>query len=468
MQGRHEYQPELFSTIDVEALIPTNHLLRRIDKVLDLSFLPELTAPLYSQNQGRPSIDPEVFIRMVLLTYLYNIDSDRRLCEEVGYNLSYRWFCRLSFKDPVPEHSSFTRVRDRFGEATYKVIFQKVVEQCIKAGLVKGDRVMADGSMISANASIYAMVEREDKIDDPSDTRVAPVKPSKDGLSNKDLRHHSISGRKIANSTHFSATDPDATLAGKAGEYKGLRHKTHDIIDSQSRVILDCHVTTGAVSEHTVFPERLSTMQKELGVKVEEVIADRGYGAVEILEFLESQNIKSNIPLWSTQVGKSFEKEQGFEYNQELNTMTCPQGHKMKQLKNDQDSYMFTMSKSVCDLCPFNASCISAAQRRNGRGKRVRIHRRQDLYQMVLAAEKDPQFKINLRERMWRMEGIFAEGKSHHGLRRARYRRRAKVQIQVFMISTVQNLKRLAASVFDLFNSFLCNFIFGAANPIFS
>jgi transposase len=90
MQGKHEYQPELFSQVDYEHLIPKTHLLRRIDKVLDLSFLPELTAPLYSQSQGRPSIDPVVFIRMVLLSYLYNIDSDRQLCEEVGYNLAYR------------------------------------------------------------------------------------------------------------------------------------------------------------------------------------------------------------------------------------------------------------------------------------------------------------------------------------------------------------------------------------------
>jgi transposase len=90
MQGRHEYQPELFSAVDVESLIPRTHLLRRIDRVLDLSFLPELTAPLYSQGQGRPSIDPFVFVRMVLLSYLYNIDSDRQLCEEVGYNLAYR------------------------------------------------------------------------------------------------------------------------------------------------------------------------------------------------------------------------------------------------------------------------------------------------------------------------------------------------------------------------------------------
>lgn len=104
MQGHREYQPELSSNIYIESLIPKDHLLRRIERVLDLSFLAELTAPLYSNSTGRPSIDPVTFIRMSLLGYLYNIDSDRQICEEVGYNLACRWFCRLSLKDSVEEN----------------------------------------------------------------------------------------------------------------------------------------------------------------------------------------------------------------------------------------------------------------------------------------------------------------------------------------------------------------------------
>lgn len=196
MQGRHEYQPELFSTIDVENLIPKGHLLRRIDKVLDLTFLPELTAPLYSQSQGRPSIDPVIFIRMVLLSYLYNIDSDRQLCEEIGYNLAYRWFCKLSLKDTVPDHSSITRIRDRLGEKVYEQIFNEIVEQCRKAGLVKLEQVMVDGSVIKANASIYKMKEREEqKDDDPNDPPPSAHAHSKDGLAFDETAH--AFGRKF-------------------------------------------------------------------------------------------------------------------------------------------------------------------------------------------------------------------------------------------------------------------------------
>ena len=466
MQGHHEYQPELFSAVDVELLIPKGHLLRRIDRVLDLSFLPELTSSLYAKANGRPSIDPEVFVRMILLQAIYNIDSDRQLCEEVGFNLAYRWFSRLSLRDPVPDHSSITRIRDRFGETTYRKIFTAVVCQCAEAGLVKGERVMADGSMIAANASLYAMVERAEKIEEtPSGSLGVQQEPSKDGLSIKDLRKNSIVGKKITNQTHFCKTDPDATLAGKSGEYKALRHKTHDIIDAGSRVILDCHVTTGTVSEHKVFPDRLMVVQNEFNLSVGEVIADRGYGAGDVLEFLEERGIGSNIPLWSTRVGAAFEKEEGFIYDRKQNAMTCPKGITMKRTKMDQDSNLFVLSKVVCEKCPPYQTCVTEVERRNGRGKRVRIHRRQHLFQAVLAKETKPEFVTKLRERMWKMEGIFAEAKSHHGMRRARYRGRTKVQMQVYVVATVQNLKRLAASIFDDLCSVLRILIFGAQTP---
>lgn len=129
--GQHQFQPALFTQIDYESLIPKSHLLRRIDCVLDLAFLPELTKPLYAESGGGPRL-----IRWCSFAwstrYLYGIESDRQLCEEVGYNLAYRWFCRLSFKDKVPDHSSMTKIRDRLGLEDYGQIFREVVKQCEK------------------------------------------------------------------------------------------------------------------------------------------------------------------------------------------------------------------------------------------------------------------------------------------------------------------------------------------------
>ena len=471
MQGRHEYQPELFSSVDVEVLIPKGHLLRRIDKVLDLSFLPELTAPLYSQSQGRPSIDPEVFLRMVLLSYLYNIDSDRQLCEEIGYNLAYRWFCRLSLKDFVPDHSSITRIRDRLGEKTYERIFTEVVEQCRKAGLVKLEQVMVDGSVIKANASIYNMQEREEKKKDDDD--IGPPAPSshphsKDGLSVNDFRKRQIGGEKISNKTHFNPADPDATLSGKAGENKSLAYKTHSAIDASSRVIVDCHVTTGAVSDVTVFIERMGRIQEKLGLKIGEVIADRGYGSAENLKFLSDQGIESNIPLWSTRSGGTFfeQLEAGFKVSPDGETAHCPEGHKMKYSFHEKSTGrdIFVLHRATCGICPRAKECLTEHEYSN-RGKRFSLINEYEVIAATNEKSKSPEFKAKLWLRMWKMEGIFAEAKSHHGMRRARYRGRAKMQIQVYLTSTIQNLKRLATSASTEVLSILRNLIFGSKNP---
>lgn len=461
MQGTHCYQPELFSQIDYGQLIPPNHLLRKIDSVLDLNFLSELTKPLYSEEVGRPSVAPDIFIRMVLLQALYNIDSDRQLCEEVGYNLAYRWFCKLSLQDRVPNHSSMTRIRDRMGEETFKKIFLTVVEQCRSAGLLKGERLMTDGSYIKANASLYKMIERDGVNIDANESGV--IEASQDGLSNKDLRQNSLVGKKLSNATHVSKTDPDATLSGKSGEYKALNYKTHHMIDAESRVIVDCHVTTGADSETKTVLERVEAVKNNLNITPQEFIADRGYGSGENLKELKDKNIKTNIPLLNNRTGNSFGKEmEGFDYDEEQNQMTCPKGNLMNTIKSgNPDLNTFTLTKKSCVTCPLRENCFSEYEKKINRGKIVKMSRYQSIYNEVKNQSLTSEFVGKMRERMWKMEGIFAEAKSHHGMRRARYRGRGKLQTQVYIISTVQNLKRLAMTFVLLIKSIIEDLING-------
>ncbi len=452
MQGQHQYQPELFSQIDYETLIPKNHLLRRIDQVLDLQFLSEMTKPLYSAEFGRPSIAPEIFIRMVLLQALYSIDSDRQLCEEVGYNLAYRWFCKLSLTDKVPDHSSMTKIRDRLGEKTYEAIFNQVLEQCKSKGLINLKQVMVDGSVIKANASIYKMQERDDKKDGEENNPQPPHAYSKDGLSVNDLRKRGIGGKKISNKTHFSPTDPDATLSGKEGEQKALAYKTHHAIDAGSRVIVDCHVTTGSVSDVTMFIERINHIQEKFECQIGEVVADRGYGSAENLEELKKQDVNSNIPLWSSRVGETYFKElkAGFQFDHETKLAHCPEGHQMRASSGDRAGHrdLYVLPRKTCFACPRAQSCLTEYELKE-RGKRFAVPHHIKIFSEVIEKQKNPEFKKKLWARMWKMEGIFAEAKSHHGLRRARYRGRTKMQIQVYLTSIVQNLKRLATSALD-------------------
>ena len=130
MQGKHAFDPKARVSIDLESFVVEDHLVRRIDSILDLSFVHELTSACYADGKGRPSIDPEVFFRMQLVAYLCGITKDRKLCEEVRDNLACRWFCRLSLDDKIPDHSSLTRIRDRLGEEFVESVFQNIVEHC--------------------------------------------------------------------------------------------------------------------------------------------------------------------------------------------------------------------------------------------------------------------------------------------------------------------------------------------------
>lgn len=171
MQGQHKYQPKLFVQIDIEKLIPQNHFLRKIDQILDLSFVRELTKEYYCQNNGRPSIDPELFFRIILIGYIFNISSDRKLCEELRYNLAYRWYCKLEIDDFTPDHSSLSRIRDRYEASVFEKFFDKVVDLCKDYGLVKGERIITDGTLIEANASIESMVSRNPSESDEAEPR---------------------------------------------------------------------------------------------------------------------------------------------------------------------------------------------------------------------------------------------------------------------------------------------------------
>jgi transposase len=195
MQGMHAFEPKAKASIDLESFVAEDHFLRQIDRVLDLKFVRELTAARYADGQGRPSIDPEVFFRRQLVAYFYGITTDRRLCEEVRYNLAYRWFCRLALEDEVPDHSSLSRIRDRYGENIFEAVFREIVTRCKHKGLVKDDcRVMTDATLIAADASLNSLVHN-----DPQQARKEAEAPGQ--------RRGTIDGqaqRKLSNQTHRS------------------------------------------------------------------------------------------------------------------------------------------------------------------------------------------------------------------------------------------------------------------------
>jgi transposase len=429
MIGRQELQQQLFSAVQIDSFIPQNHLLRKIDKVLDFEFVREMTEHLYCADNGRPSVDPVLFFRIYLIIFLYGIESDRQACDEICYNLAYRWFCRLSLEDSVPDHSSLTKIRDRLGEETFKKIFEKIINVCIEKNLVKGTKVMMDGSIVKADAALRSMVDRPkdgEKLED-----MVPPKYIKD--------------RRLGNKTQVSKTDPECALAGKVGETKKLAYKVHDTIDRDSRVIIDAHVTTGAELEGKVMMSRVDHIEKTFAVKVEEITADRGYGYGDNLQAMQDREIHAFVPRFHSKAGERVARDSvGFEFDRKRDCYICPKGHEMYPIKGAIPEYKkYRIKGGHCSKCPLKETCLTIPTMRTRNAKHIEVHHHQEIIDKTAKMEKTEEFKKARGERQWKMEGTFAEAKVNHGLDRARYRGRSKMQIQAYMIATVQNLKRL-------------------------
>ena len=438
MQGLHVFDPQATTIIDLESFVHHDHFLRKVDRVLESAFVRELTAARYAAGRGRPSIDPEVYFRMLLVAFLYDVRSDRQLCEDVHYNLAYRWFCRLSLQDRVPDHSSLSRIRDRYGEDIFEALFRKIVEICRTRGLVAPQcRVMTDATLIAADAALDSLVHN-----DPEQARLEA-----ESLQGRTKAVDPPPTRRISNQTHRSCTDPDATLAQKRGTPQQLKYKVHQSAEAESRVILDTLVTTGARHDNQPYLEQLQRIEGRYQITIREATADRGYGSAAIIRELEAQGKETFIPLWSGRVGNSKYLKGALVYQKEDDRFRCPAGKYLTPTPAIVENHKRYVSLSAdCQVCT-QASTCPARTRGSSPQRFVLRNLDQDLFEEVLARMRAPAFGEKLSERMWKMEGLFAEAKQNHGLSRARYRGRSKVQIQAYLTAMVQNLKRLVAAL---------------------
>ena len=437
MQGLHAFDPRAKTEIDLESVVEDDHELRKIDRILDLAFIRELTSACYADGIGRPSIDPEVFFRMELVAYLNGITSDRRLCREVRYNLAYRWFCHLGLDEDVPDHSSLSRIRDRFDEEIFERVFREIVTLCRKKGLVQENcRVMTDATLVAADAALDSLIHN-----DPEQ-----AKKEAQALQGRTKAVDPPVTRKISNQTHSSHTDPDATLAQKRGTPRQLKYKVHQTIDGDSRVILDTEVTTGARHDNQPYLKQLQRVCHLYKIKIQEAIADRGYGSAAIIRDLKRQGIKTCIPLWSGRVGTSKHLESGLVYEKDGDRFRCPAGKYLTPSPILKENYKQYLSDSAdCEACSLAANCSAKRKRKTHHQRLVLRSLDQDLFEEVQTQMRDPTFGEKMSERMWKIEGLFAEAKQNHNLSRAKYRGRPKVQIQAYLSAMAQNLKRLVA-----------------------
>ena len=462
MLGQRRFETKLYYQLSLDRLVPEDHLLRRIAAAVDFSFVRPLCRPFYSHT-GRPSVDPVVLFKMLLVGYLYGISSERRLAREISLNLAYRWFLGYDFDMVTPDHSVLSKARARFGPAVFEAFFQRSIDLCREAGLLEEGPVYVDSTLLRAAASVDSLVYREERLQPPLSIpdyvrrlyeENAPASPEEDPppaaeppATGPPPTAGTRPGRGAAhwprrpNQALQSRTDPEATLVNRPEFGRHMAYKAHvAVAGKRGQVITAAVATTGATADEHLLGEVLWQHRRLSGLGVPELVADAKYGTTDNFLYLGRLGIPFFIP--TTRFGnirKDIWGRDHFVWLPDEDAYRCEAGQKLRRHVNQRDRHQtqYRAPKGICRTCPFRVQCAPSG--------RERTVSHSWAYDYVAAAEErmaSPLGKQRMGERKTRIEGTFGLAKEIHGLRRTRFRGRWRVQIQVWLTAATMNIKR--------------------------
>jgi transposase len=443
MMGRQKVdQSQLFYLFNLEDRVPTHHLLRRINPAVTriVADLRQKLGPFYSEI-GRPSIDPELMIRMLIVGYCYGIRSERRLCEEVELHLAYRWFCRLDLDDSVPDHSTFSVNRHgRFRESdVFRHVFEAIVRVCMDAGLVKGEGFAVDASVMEADASRYHGVKPEEADWSAPERQTRAVAEFLGALDDDDQTADRKSPKVI------SLSDPCSAWTAKANKRVQFGYGLNYLIDIENAVIVDVEATPARTYDEVAAARTMiERTEQRMGLKPQRLAADTAYGTGKFLGWLVSAGIAPQIPVWdkSAREDGTFSRSD-FRFDRERNIYVCPAGKVLKTTGNVGDDHMlrYLASKRDCDACPLKPHCCPRMLFR-----KVTRDINEDARDLARALTRTPEFDKSRDERK-KVEMRFAHLKTHHRFERMRLRGLSGARDEFHLAAIVQNLKTLVMRI---------------------
>jgi len=440
MMGRQDGdQNQLFYLFNLEDRVPAGHLLRRINPLVRhaLTDLRERLVAFYSRI-GRPSIDPELMIRMLIVGYCYGIRSERRLCEEVELHLAYRWFCRLDLDDKVPDHSTFSVNRHgRFRDADIlRHVFEAVVCACMDAGLVKGEGFAVDASVMEASASRYRG-KAPDEIDwSLPERQTRAVAEFLAAFEDEDPE----ADRKLPKV--ISPTDPCSAWTAKANKRVQFGYGVNYLIDTENAIIVDVEATPARTYDEVAATKQMIMRTTErLGLKPARLAADTAYGTGKLLGWLVEAGITPHIPVWEKGVRDdgTFSRRD-FTFDRQRNVYICPTGKLLKTTGQVHEgrTILYRASAHDCGRCPIKLRCTP-----NMAFRKIPRDVHEDARDQARALTMTPEFAKSRDERK-KVEMRFAHLKTHHRFERMRLRGLSGARDEFHLAAVVQNLKTLA------------------------
>ena len=441
MMGRLERgQGRLFYEFSLDDVVPVDHLVRRIDALIDLGWVRDELAEYYSHT-GRPSIDPELLIRMLIVGYVFAIRSERQLCAEVRVNLAYRWFCGLGIEDLVPDHSALSRARhERFRDGqAYRQLFEHVVELCLARGLVGGAGFSVDASLIRADVNLAKQVDGAQPIDWPEQASRAV----REYLEALDETAHVASEphRRPKPPKAVSLTDPLAAWVTKKYARPFFAYDANYLIDHACGIIVDAEGTC-ANRRHEIAAARtmLDRVSRRFDLKPRSLAGDSVYGAGRLLTWLMDQGIEPHVPVWDRSARKNgLFSRSDFVFDAEANHYICPGGKKLTTTGTISQGRILNYKgrKEDCTHCRLRSRCTTAPVRK------VTRDIDEELRDRVRALAKTKAFEHSARQRK-KVEMAFAHMKRILRLDRFRLRGLSGARHEVLLAATAQNLRKLA------------------------
>jgi transposase len=439
MMGRQAKGRQLkmfYQGLCLDQRVRPNHPLRQVKKLVDFNFIYQKVASTYGVN-GNVSVPPPVILKLMLLLVFYNVRSERELMATLPERIDWLWFIDFDLDDDIPDHSVLSKARSRWGTATFKHFFERVVCQCVEAGLVDGSKIFMDSSLIQADASNNSII-------------------ALNSLKSQLNRHYQElearleelpadwKGNGQLNRTHLSTTDPDASLVSKGKVRSQLSFKVHRAVDAKAEVITATEVTSGAVNEGHLLPGLLDQHIENTASQVEVVVADSQYGTINNYLECHDRGLAAHIPPFKDGQNRNGKfSDEAFSYDPENDVYLCPAGQRLQRTRYDRnhETFQYQCRGKICKACSLRDRCTDAK-----RGRTLRRHLRHDEVRLMRERAQSFSSKEDLRTRQHLMERSFARA-VRYGFKRARWRRLWRVQIQEYFTAAIQNIMILVRDV---------------------
>jgi|SRR5271165_659729 len=453
MQGKKDHQEKLFIQFQLSNYVPADNFYRRLKKLLNLDFLYQSTSKYYGK-EGQKSIDPVVFMKLMLVGYLENIISDRRIVNTSAMRMDILYFLGYDLEEVLPWHSTLSRTRKLYGDEQFVDLFKQVLKLCIKEGLISGKRQAVDSALIPANASKHSMIERlvmddvsvftrelNDNVEDEPEPSEKPQGNQKDDQDKP----------APTNQTHVSPSDPDARLTKKPGKPMNLYYKAQMSVDTGSHFITYIQAFPGNAADNVSLPEILNHVVENMNendIRVKEILADAGYSSGEAIRALIGRDLEGYIPNPGNY--KHSREDQGFAYDPEQDWYTCVKGVHLP-LRRIESAYkkptilkkIYESNISDCKNCPLRDTCA------NNKGfKKLVDSIDKPLYEYMqqrVESRKGKQLKV-LRSST--VEPVFGSLINHTGLKRINTKGINQANKCMLMAAAAYNLKKLLKYMF--------------------